>query len=160
MRQARFRLLAFFSVTSIACVAALAGVFWNHRQPKERPPVADTANSRHADSTEYSLTEADRKYIWDIEHVAFQLNQKVAPVFCGAIERADRAELLQFLADDYRGQVFAAEDTAGLVEALTKRVITREDRAENRLWQWWVTLVLVLSLLTVEWVGRKLAGLP
>src|SRR5207249_2594716 len=93
----------------IACVAALAGVFWNHRQPKERPPVADTANSRHADSTEYSLTEADRKYIWDIEHVAFQLNQKVAPVFCGAIERADRAELLQFLADDYRGQVFAAD---------------------------------------------------
>ena len=58
------------------------------------------------------------------------------------------------------GQVFAAEDTAGLVEALTKRMTTREDRAENRLWSWWVTLVVVLSLLTVEWVGRKLAGLP
>jgi len=46
------------------------------------------------------------------------------------------------------------------VEALTKRAVTREERAENRLWSWWVTLVLSLSLLTVEWVGRKLAGLP
>jgi hypothetical protein len=76
------------------------------------------------------------------------------------VELATNYPLLEELAAKSGGQVFAPEDTAGLVEALTKRVVTREERAENRLWQWWVTLVLVLSLLTVEWVGRKLAGLP
>ncbi len=76
------------------------------------------------------------------------------------VELATNYPLMEELAAKSGGQVFAAEDTAGLVEALTKRMVTREERSENRLWQWWVTLVLVLSLLTVEWVGRKLAGLP
>jgi hypothetical protein len=76
------------------------------------------------------------------------------------VELATNYPLMEEIAAKSGGQVFAAEDTAGLVEALTKRVVTREERSENRLWQWWVTLVLVLSLLTVEWVGRKLAGLP
>jgi hypothetical protein len=76
------------------------------------------------------------------------------------VELATNYPLMEELAAKSGGQVFAPEDTAGLVEALTKRVVTREERSENRLWQWWVTLVLVLSLLTVEWVGRKLAGLP
>jgi hypothetical protein len=76
------------------------------------------------------------------------------------VELATNYPLLEELAAKSGGQVFAPENTAGLAEALTKRAITREDRAENRLWQWWVVLVLVLSLLTVEWVGRKFAGLP
>jgi hypothetical protein len=76
------------------------------------------------------------------------------------VELATNYDLMNNLAAKSGGQMFAAEDTAGLVEALTKHMITREDRSENRLWSWWVTLVAVLSLLTVEWVGRKLAGLP
>jgi hypothetical protein len=76
------------------------------------------------------------------------------------VELATNYPLLEELAAKSGGQVFAAENTAGLVDALTKRAVVREERAENRLWQWWVTLVLVLSLLTVEWVGRKFAGLP
>jgi hypothetical protein len=76
------------------------------------------------------------------------------------VELATNYPLMEEIAAKSGGQVFAAEDTAGLVEALTKRVVTREERSENRLWQWWATLLLVLVLLTVEWVGRKLAGLP
>ncbi len=76
------------------------------------------------------------------------------------VELATNYPLLEELAAKSGGRVFAAEDAAGLVEALAKRAVTRERRAENRLWQWWVTLVLVLSLLTAEWVGRKFAGLP
>jgi hypothetical protein len=76
------------------------------------------------------------------------------------VELATNYPLMEELAAKSGGQVFAPENTAGLVEALIKRATTHEERAENRLWQWWVTLVLVLSLLTVEWVGRKLAGLP
>ena len=36
----------------------------------------------------------------------------------------------------------------------------RELPAAAPLWQWWPTLLLILGLLTVEWVGRKWAGLP
>jgi hypothetical protein len=76
------------------------------------------------------------------------------------VELATNYPLLEELAAKSGGQVFAAENTAGLADALMKRAVTREERAENRLWQWWVVLVVVLSLLTVEWVGRKFAGLP
>jgi hypothetical protein len=76
------------------------------------------------------------------------------------VELATNYPLLEELAAKSGGQVFAAENTAGLVEALSKRAVVREERAENRLWQWWVMLVLVLSLLTAEWAGRKFAGLP
>jgi hypothetical protein len=34
------------------------------------------------------------------------------------------------------------------------------DRYEQPLYKWWPVLVLVLTLLTLEWAGRKLAGLP
>ena len=47
-----------------------------------------------------------------------------------------------------------------LVDLLTQQRVTRQQHTENPLWQWWVTLVLLLALLTVEWAGRKLAGLP
>src|SRR5262249_26486627 len=28
------------------------------------------------------------------------------------------------------------------------------------LWEWWPTVLVIVGLLTVEWVGRKWAGLP
>src|SRR5439155_11514840 len=43
--------------------------------------------------------------------------------------------------------------------------LKRDDEEEpiipgKALWEWWPTLVLVLGLLTVEWVARKWSGLP
>ena len=43
--------------------------------------------------------------------------------------------------------------------------LTRADEDEpiipgKPLWEWWPTLVLVLGLLTIEWVTRKWSGLP
>jgi hypothetical protein len=76
------------------------------------------------------------------------------------VELATNYPLLEELAAKSGGQVFAPEQVSGLVEALTKRAVRHEERVENPLWQWWVVLVLVLTLLTLEWVGRKWAGLP
>ncbi len=76
------------------------------------------------------------------------------------VELATNWPLLEELAAKSGGQVFAPDAVAGLVEALTKRAVRHEERVENPLWQWWVTLVVVLGLLTLEWVGRKWAGLP
>jgi hypothetical protein len=68
--------------------------------------------------------------------------------------------LLEELAAKSGGQLFTPENAAELVKLLTSQVTRREHHTEHRLWQWWVTLAILLGLLTLEWIGRKLAGLP
>jgi hypothetical protein len=69
-------------------------------------------------------------------------------------------DLLEKLAAESGGRVFTPDNAAELIDLLQRRGVRVEHHTENRLWQWWVTLVLLLALLTVEWVGRKWAGLP
>jgi len=76
------------------------------------------------------------------------------------VELATNWPLLEELAAKSGGRVFTPENATELAELLTRRSVTRQQHTENPLWQWWLTLVLLLALLTVEWVGRKLAGLP
>jgi hypothetical protein len=89
------------------------------------------------------------------------------------VELATNWTLLESLAAAGKGRVVTPENADRLVELLTRRVETRERRDEEKLWQdasdlqrgrdqplVWVTLGVFLLLLTVEWVGRKLAGLP
>jgi hypothetical protein len=76
------------------------------------------------------------------------------------IELATNWPLLEELAAKSGGQVFTPENAAELVKLLTSQVSRREHHTEHRLWQWWVTLAILLGLLTLEWIGRKWAGLP
>jgi hypothetical protein len=80
------------------------------------------------------------------------------------VDLATNWTLLEALASAGKGAVVTPEDADRLVELLTRRVETRERRDEAKLWQdaplVWVTLGVFLFLLTLEWVGRKLAGLP
>ena len=77
------------------------------------------------------------------------------------LQLATNWTLLKELADkNGTGKVYTAENAAELIDLLGQKAITKTDNDETRLWQWWVTLVLILTLLTVEWAGRKLAGLP
>jgi hypothetical protein len=68
--------------------------------------------------------------------------------------------LLEEIAIKSGGKFFTADQANQLIDLIKSRSSTHEERVENRLWQWWVTLALLVSLLTIEWVGRKLAGLP
>lgn len=68
--------------------------------------------------------------------------------------------LLEELAAKSGGKVFTPETAAGLAELLTQRQATRTEHAEMKLWRSWPTLFLFLALLTLEWAGRKWAGLP
>jgi hypothetical protein len=68
--------------------------------------------------------------------------------------------LLEEIAVKSGGKFFTAGQAKELIDLIKSRSSTHEERMENRLWQWWVTLTVLISLLTVEWVGRKLAGLP
>jgi hypothetical protein len=68
--------------------------------------------------------------------------------------------LLEELAVKSGGKVFTAEEAAELMKLLAGQTVAHTEHYEQRLWQWWVMLALVVTLLSIEWVGRKLAGLP
>jgi hypothetical protein len=76
------------------------------------------------------------------------------------VELATNWPLLEELAAKSGGKVFTAENAAELVELLRNQSVTREHRHEQPLWQWWGTLAALLFVLTLEWAGRKWAGLP
>jgi hypothetical protein len=76
------------------------------------------------------------------------------------IELATNWPLLEELAAKSGGKVFTPENAAELVDLLTQQAATRTERVDTPLWQWWGTLVVLLALLTAEWVWRKLVGLP
>ncbi len=76
------------------------------------------------------------------------------------IDLETRWPLLEEIAAKSGGKVFTAEDADQLVDLLVSQSVPYSERHEQKLWQWWVLLVLVLAFLTVEWAGRKLAGLP
>ena len=68
--------------------------------------------------------------------------------------------LLDELAAKSGGKVYTPEDVQELVDRLVSQSIPETEYFEQRLWQWWVVLAVVASLLTVEWVVRKWSGLP
>jgi hypothetical protein len=55
---------------------------------------------------------------------------------------------------------YTAENAGNLIDKLVNDSVPRTHHFEQHLWQWWVLLALVVVLLSLEWVGRKLAGLP
>jgi hypothetical protein len=76
------------------------------------------------------------------------------------IDLETKWSLLEELASKSGGKVFTPEDASELADLLAAQSVPYVEHYEQRLWQWWVVLVVVVSLLTLEWVGRKLAGLP
>jgi hypothetical protein len=76
------------------------------------------------------------------------------------VELGTNWPLLEELAAKSGGKVFTAENAPELVELLARQTAFHVEHAEVRLWQWWPVLALFLVLLTLEWVARKMAGLP
>jgi hypothetical protein len=75
-------------------------------------------------------------------------------------ELASNWPLLEELALKSGGEFYTPDQATELAQKLISRATTRPEHEDNRLWQWWPMLVLLLALLTLEWVGRKWAGLP
>jgi hypothetical protein len=76
------------------------------------------------------------------------------------IDLETRWPLLEEIAAESGGMVFTPENAGELIDLLVKQSVVHSERYEQKLWQWWVVLVLVLAFLTIEWTGRKWAGLP
>jgi hypothetical protein len=68
--------------------------------------------------------------------------------------------LLNELAAKSGGRVYTPENADELVKKLVASADAPPVRNETPLWQWPVLFILVVMLLTVEWVARKWAGLP
>ncbi len=68
--------------------------------------------------------------------------------------------LLEDLAATSGGRVFTPEDAGELANLLAQQTVQHTEHHEQRLWQSWVVLALVVLLLTLEWGARKWAGLP
>ncbi len=68
--------------------------------------------------------------------------------------------LMEDLAARSGGKVFPADRAKELVELLQSRSATREYAVEQKIWQSWWTLAVLIGLLTAEWLVRKWAGLP
>jgi hypothetical protein len=75
-------------------------------------------------------------------------------------ELAQDRKLLDAIAAESGGRVFTPDEVPQLLQRLTAEASRRAKPVESKLWQWWPLLVLLAGLLTVEWAGRKWAGLP
>jgi hypothetical protein len=82
-------------------------------------------------------------------------------------EMADLAgnpAFLESLAGESKGKVLKAEDAGSLPDILSRSIDQNERRVDQRLWRdpplVWFTLGILLTLLSVEWLVRRLAGLP
>jgi hypothetical protein len=78
-------------------------------------------------------------------------------------ERIDLATswpLLEDLASRSGGKVFSADQVQEVLSLLAQQQTAERKGAAQPLWEWWVLLLLILGLLSAEWIGRKRAGLP
>ena len=73
-------------------------------------------------------------------------------------------DLLEQLAKASGGKVIGVEDLAETIRNLQRQVVQEEQFEEMRAWRdqplTWIVLAAVVVLLSAEWVGRKLGGLP
>lgn len=68
--------------------------------------------------------------------------------------------LLDDLATSSGGRVFLPHEAGELRDLLNAKARVQVERFDQKLYQWWGMLALVVALLTLEWAARKWAGLP
>jgi hypothetical protein len=76
------------------------------------------------------------------------------------VDLETRWPLLEELAVKSGGRVYTPENAGELAQKLSREFVPHVERHEQRLYRWWVMLAVLVGLLSLEWAGRKLAGLP
>lgn len=69
-------------------------------------------------------------------------------------------QLLQQIADASGGRVFNADEVDEIVDMFSNKDETQTKTIETPLWDHWSMMILFFVLLTLEWLIRKLNGLP
>ncbi len=76
------------------------------------------------------------------------------------VELSANLPLLEELAATTKGQVFTPDQAAELLEKLIAQTATVEHRVDRPFRKSWLTLIVILGLLSAEWGLRKWSGLP
>jgi hypothetical protein len=143
-------------------------------------PAPATGRPRLLQGRVRDLPEGSYRVELDIPALADKLTAAPPEIVRGQIQRdtftvlppesgemyqlATNRPLLEALSVRSGGEVLTPETAERLRDLLAQRVIRRTLRDEQKLWQdqplVWYVLGAFVGLLTLEWVGRKLAGLP
>jgi hypothetical protein len=76
------------------------------------------------------------------------------------VELATNYPLLEEVTTKSGGKLVEVGDVTAIIQMLKEKSVTRTSAVEMKVWEEWSTLALFLLLLTIEWVARKLSGLP
>ena len=160
---------------------ALAGVRLIRRQPGKPeqnyamvPLVRSTSRPREWVTTfrdlppgEYAAELIVPDLTDQIDETKGPENQRLRAIFQVAppdtsemTELAANRPLLEDIAARSGGKVFEPEDANELIDHLRQAIATRQVHVEIRLWRSWWTLLLLVVLVTAEWIMRKAVGLP
>lgn len=98
IRAIRFAILGLLA-------ALLVGCGLSDRSPNETSP---SEGDHGAEFTELELTK--QKYIWKVEHIAFELEKKFGKQFCEALKTGDAAALDRFFQPGCSGELLASDE--------------------------------------------------
>ena len=92
-------------ILALVCVAGLLPGVACTRSPGKATPV-EPARGGHVDKSATDLlSRQQRQHIWDIEHVAFLIEQKVFPDIKRAITEGERSSIKRLMSDSFAGRV-------------------------------------------------------
>jgi hypothetical protein len=132
-------------------------------RPTARPRVLE-AGLRDLPPGEYAvelaIPELGEKTT-DAEGKPLRTTFRIAPPESKEMLRLEtNVDLLMDLAHSSNGRLFAPHEVGELRELLTNRNRAEIERIPTKLYQGWWMLAVVVSLLSIEWILRKTAGLP
>ena len=148
-----------------------AGIRRQRRHPRRLDAAAGLGNNGRMDADALFALAAQRLRANRIAEARALFGQageagshEAAVIHCNLVAAGEDwgrgLALLRELAAKSGGQFLKVEDAGELLHLLAPQTDQASRPMEHKLWQSWTTLLIVLLLLTLEWVARKLAGLP
>ncbi|MBI1900194.1 MAG: VCBS repeat-containing protein [Planctomycetia bacterium] len=144
-KQAAGRLMiAVVAIIVLVGGGVLAGKVWlgkidgvsalrtSSHPPAESAPSPTKPKIVSAPVETSTLCTEDKQFLWDVEHVAFVMEQKALPVLKQAIVEADRATLASFLAEGFEGSLPGGEWTTAHSDSVIE--IRRRDPTAGARW--------------------------
>src|SRR5262249_22738540 len=97
IKASRIRIWILFGVGALAL--AVVGIWQlQMRRTATRPDELESLQ-------EFELDKAKQKYIWDTEHIAFELELHFCKTFAAAVKQKDERRLLSLMRDGFEGYV-------------------------------------------------------
>src|SRR5262245_47072641 len=96
---------------AVAAICAIGGALWHYgRAPANTPPALPEIQivqeeDKQTPPADPTLPEAEREFLWDVEHHGNLLNAHGFKKFADALRAADASAMATVLADDFSGHL-------------------------------------------------------